>query len=77
VDRKEQEPVTVNDVFALLVVMTALRVFLPDLRAATRRLLRAAARVGVAELLQTRPRRLTDPVPPTPAGPRDAEAQPR
>jgi len=47
--------VTVNDALALLAVSTALRVFLPDLQAGTRRLLRAAVQAGVAELLQTRP----------------------
>jgi len=35
-------------------VATALRVFLPDLRAGTRRLLRAAVQAGVAELVHTR-----------------------
>ncbi|MFF0465723.1 hypothetical protein [Streptomyces mexicanus] len=42
-----------NELLALLAVITALRVFLPDLRAGMRRLLRAGARVGVAELLHT------------------------
>jgi hypothetical protein len=42
-----------NELFALLAVITALRVFLPDLHAGMRRLLRAGARVGVAELLHT------------------------
>lgn len=40
-----------NELLALLAVITALRVFLPDLRTGTRRLLRAGARVG--ELLHT------------------------
>ncbi|MGY1503724.1 hypothetical protein ACW4TU_45435 (plasmid) [Streptomyces sp. QTS52] len=44
-----------NDALALLAVTTALRVFLPDLRAATRLPLRAAVRAGVSELLQVRP----------------------
>lgn len=44
---------TVNDLLALLAVLTALRVFLPDIHAGMRRLLRAGARLGVAELLQT------------------------
>lgn len=43
-----------NDALALLAVATALRVFLPDLRAGTRRLLRAAVQVGVGELVHTR-----------------------
>ncbi|MFJ5035701.1 hypothetical protein ACIQB5_48705 [Streptomyces sp. NPDC088560] len=42
-----------NDLFALTAVITATRVFLPDLRTGMRRLLRAGARVGVAELLHT------------------------
>ncbi|MFE9454521.1 hypothetical protein [Streptomyces sp. NPDC006739] len=42
-----------NDLLALLAVSTALRVFLPDMRSGMRRLLRAGARVGVAELLHT------------------------
>ncbi|MEU2560947.1 hypothetical protein ABZ626_16655 [Streptomyces longispororuber] len=41
------------DLVTLLAVLTALRVFLPDVRTGMRRLLRAAARLGVAELLQT------------------------
>ncbi|QKZ17046.1 hypothetical protein [Streptomyces chartreusis] len=45
---------TVNDLLALLAVITALRVFLPDLRTGLlRTMLRAGARVGVAELLQS------------------------
>ncbi|SDP62411.1 hypothetical protein SAMN04487981_12952 [Streptomyces sp. cf386] len=55
---------TVNDLLALLVVITALRVFLPDLHAGLRTLLRAIARVGVAELLQTQTARpAPDPAP--------------
>ena len=44
-----------NDALALLAVTTALRVFLPDLRAVTRLPLRAAVRAGVGELLQVQP----------------------
>lgn len=40
-----------NELLALLAVITALRVFLPDAAAGMRRLLRAGARLGVAELL--------------------------
>ncbi|MGW4754344.1 hypothetical protein [Streptomyces chartreusis] len=40
-----------NDLFALLALVTALRVFLPDLRTGIRCMLRAGARVGIAELL--------------------------
>lgn len=57
---KGQEPLTVNDALALLAGATALRVFLPDLRAVTRLLLGAAVRAGVAELLQNRPLRPAD-----------------
>ncbi|KFG10884.1 hypothetical protein ACH3XX_44035 [Streptomyces scabiei] len=42
---------TVNDLLALVVLITALRVFLPDVLMGMRRLLRAGARVGIAELL--------------------------
>lgn len=42
---------TTNEIFALLAVLTALRVFFPDARTGMRRLLRAGARVGLAELL--------------------------
>ncbi|MEV7815547.1 hypothetical protein AB0P05_33265 [Streptomyces flaveolus] len=48
---------TVNDLLALVVVLTALRVFLPDLHTGMRYLLRAGARVGVAELLHSQPSR--------------------
>ncbi|MEU9919648.1 hypothetical protein [Streptomyces sp. NPDC051001] len=44
-----------DDVLALLVVITVMRVFLPDLQRGLRRLLRAGARVGVAELLRAHP----------------------
>ncbi|MGD1221984.1 hypothetical protein AB9Q10_26580 [Streptomyces krungchingensis] len=63
---------TQNDLLALLALMTALRVFLPDLRTGVRRLLRAGARVGVNELLQTHPDRTTGD--PTAIVPRDTEA---
>jgi hypothetical protein len=43
----------VNEPLALLAVITALRIFLPDLYRVIRRLLRAGARIGIAELLQT------------------------
>ncbi|MFD5660453.1 hypothetical protein [Streptomyces hirsutus] len=46
---------TVNDLLALLAAITAVRVFLPDIVAGMRRLLRAGARIGVAELLSTQP----------------------
>ncbi|WP_157882620.1 hypothetical protein [Streptomyces silvensis] len=46
-----------NDLLMLLAVATALRVFLPDIGMGVRRLLRAGARVGVAELLHTSPPR--------------------
>ncbi|MGW8634643.1 hypothetical protein [Streptomyces sp. NPDC055793] len=49
---------TVNDLFVLLAAATAVRVFLPDIVAELRRVLRAGARVGVAELLSTQPARL-------------------
>ncbi|SDC79504.1 hypothetical protein [Streptomyces prasinopilosus] len=48
---------TVNDLLALLAATTAVRVFLPDLVAGMRRLLRAGARIGVAELLSAQPAR--------------------
>ena len=44
-----------NDVLALLAGTTALRVFLPGIRAVTRLLLDAAVWAGVAELLHIRP----------------------
>lgn len=65
---------TVNDLLALLVVITALRVFLPDLQTGMRRLLRAGARVGVAELLHTQPPRTDTGDAPAAVGSRDAEA---
>ncbi|PVE11113.1 hypothetical protein OIE62_36990 [Streptomyces scopuliridis] len=43
---------TPNDVFALLVLATAVRVFASDLRYLTRRLLRAGVRVGAAALIE-------------------------
>ncbi|MFD6413980.1 hypothetical protein [Nocardia asteroides] len=49
---------TVNGLFVLLAAATAVRVFLPDIVAGLRRVLRAGARVGVAELLSTQPARL-------------------
>ncbi|MEV6420973.1 hypothetical protein [Streptomyces sp. NPDC051662] len=45
---------TPNDVFALLVLATAVRVFASDLRYLTRRLLRAGVRVGAAALIEDR-----------------------
>ncbi|MEU0278688.1 hypothetical protein ACIOGX_02540 [Streptomyces sp. NPDC088147] len=47
---------TPNDVFALLVLATAARVFASDLRYLTRRLLRAGVRVGAAALIEDRHR---------------------
>ncbi|MFG2111485.1 hypothetical protein ACGFRB_02385 [Streptomyces sp. NPDC048718] len=41
---------TVHDLPLALVVLTALRVFAPDARALTRRLLRAGVRIGATEL---------------------------
>jgi hypothetical protein len=40
----------VDDLLALLALITALRVFLPDLLTGMKCLLRAGARIGVAEL---------------------------
>jgi hypothetical protein len=48
--------VTPNDVFALLVLATAVRVFASDLRYLTRRVLRAGVRVGAAALMEDRHR---------------------
>ncbi|MFF1834502.1 hypothetical protein ACFVXE_09910 [Streptomyces sp. NPDC058231] len=45
---------TPNDTLALLVLATAVRVFAPDLRYLTRRLLRAGVRVGAAALVEDR-----------------------
>ncbi|MER5312620.1 hypothetical protein ABT034_33125 [Streptomyces sp. NPDC002773] len=42
---------TVHDLLIALVVLTALRVFAPDARALTRRVLRAGVRIGATELL--------------------------
>ncbi|MFD6532162.1 hypothetical protein [Streptomyces sp. NPDC060184] len=42
---------TVHDLLSVLVVPTVLRVFAPDVRALTRRLLRAGVRIGATELL--------------------------
>lgn len=50
---------SVNELLALLAVITALRVFLPDIRTGMRRLLRVGAQVGVAELLQNQTARTT------------------
>ncbi|OON80050.1 hypothetical protein [Streptomyces tsukubensis] len=47
---------TPDDVFALLLIATALRVFAPDFRQLLRHLLRAGVRVGVAALLDDRTR---------------------
>ncbi|MFF1698123.1 hypothetical protein ACFVXC_31650 [Streptomyces sp. NPDC058257] len=46
-------PFTLDDVLAATVVITALRVFAPDARRLTRRLLRAGVRVGANELLRS------------------------
>lgn len=61
-----------SDPSALLVLVTVLRVFAPDLRALTRALLRAGVRVGVAALVEDhrRPREPREPL--VPAG-RDEE----
>lgn len=59
-----------NDLFALMAVITAIRVFLPDMRSGMRRLLRTGARVGVAELLHTQQARpATDDAPSAVAAP--------
>ncbi len=65
---------SVNDLLVLLAATTAARVFLPDVVAGLRRVLRAGARVGVAELLSTQPARTagTEALAPVPA--RDEEA---
>lgn len=62
-----------NDLFALTAVITAIRVFLPDLRTGMRRLLRAGARVGVAELLHTQQARPTADDAPAAVAARDTE----
>lgn len=59
---------------ALLAVITALRVFLPDLYTGTRRLLRAGARIGVTELLHTQQALPAAGEPFTTAAARDTEA---
>ncbi|MGW7052333.1 hypothetical protein [Streptomyces sp. NPDC054887] len=66
---------TPDDVFALLLLATALRVFTPDLRHLTRRLLRAGVRVGAAALVEDRSRGRFPHEALAPAG-RDEEAQP-
>ncbi|WP_331752084.1 hypothetical protein [Streptomyces sp. NBC_00829] len=43
---------TFNDLLAVLGMVTALRVFAPDVRALTRRLLSAGVRMGAAGLLE-------------------------
>lgn len=65
---------TVNDLLALLVMITALRVFHPDLRTGMRCPLRAGARVGTSDLLQSQPARAEAAEPPTTVVSRDAEA---
>lgn len=69
-DRKSRTPVTVDDVSAVLVGITALRVFAPDVCKASRLLLRAGVRVGVSELLQNTARTPA----PAPQAPHDQEA---
>lgn len=54
-DLKDRAPVTVDDCLAVLVGVTALRVFAPDARKVTRLLLRTGVRVGVRELVQSSP----------------------
>nr|BFD88376.1 hypothetical protein StreXyl84_77770 [Streptomyces sp. Xyl84] len=63
-----------HTLFALTAVITAIRVFLPDLRTGMRRLLRASARVGVAELLHTQQSHLAAGEPSTTVAARDTEA---
>ncbi|WP_435192233.1 hypothetical protein [Streptomyces sp. bgisy126] len=46
---------TVHDFIIALVVLTALRVFAPDVCALTRRVLRAGVRIGATELLTEAP----------------------
>ncbi|MFG2222509.1 hypothetical protein [Streptomyces sp. NPDC048644] len=43
---------TLNDALASLALITAVRVFAPDMRHLTRRLLRAGVRVGAAALVE-------------------------
>ncbi|MBT2510705.1 hypothetical protein J7I98_33710 [Streptomyces sp. ISL-98] len=66
---------TPDDVFALLLLATAVRVFTPDLRHLTRRLLRAGVRVGAAALIEDRSRGSLQSEALVPVG-RDEEAQP-
>ncbi|MFJ9590719.1 hypothetical protein [Streptomyces acidicola] len=61
----------VDDVLAVLVWVTALRVFAPDVCKTGRLLLRAGVRVGVSELLQNPAR---TPASDPPASSRDLEA---
>ncbi|MGW0576803.1 hypothetical protein ACWD25_12710 [Streptomyces sp. NPDC002920] len=61
---------TVDDVSAVLVGVTALRVFAPDVCKASRLLLRAGVRVGVSELLQNPAR---TPASASPASSREKE----
>lgn len=68
---------TVNDLLALLAVITALRVFLPDLRTGLRTMLRAGARVGVAELLQSQTGHPAPEPAPTAVTARDGEGRAR
>ncbi|MFI6730138.1 hypothetical protein [Streptomyces atratus] len=42
----------VHELFVALAVVTALRVFAPDVRALTRRLLSAGVRIGATQLLE-------------------------
>ncbi|MEU1692699.1 hypothetical protein ABZ590_14610 [Streptomyces hirsutus] len=65
---------TVNDLLALLAAITAVRVFLPDIVAGMRRLLRVGARIGVAELLSTQPVRAVATEARAAASVRDEEA---
>ncbi|GGP00097.1 hypothetical protein [Wenjunlia tyrosinilytica] len=55
---------TVNDALAAVVVATALRVFAPDVRTLTRRVLSAGVRVGAAGLLEDTTRSAAGPTPP-------------
>ncbi|MFF3343237.1 hypothetical protein [Streptomyces flavidovirens] len=66
---------TPDDLFALLLLATAVRVFAPDLRHLTRRLLRAGVRVGAAALIEDRSRGTLQSEALVPVG-RDEEAQP-
>ncbi|MEV7797049.1 hypothetical protein AB0O68_34610 [Streptomyces sp. NPDC087512] len=65
---------TVNDLLTLLAAATAVRVFLPDVVVGLRRMLRAGARVGIAELLSTQPTRTAATETLTPRPVRDEEA---